>query len=179
MTLELNESIGELAANDAGDASWPSHNQATEFDTVDHFIVRNGVEFAGTHIILDLWGAQQLDDIQHMERTLRKAVQVAGATLLHIHLHHFTPNGGVSGVAVLAESHISVHTWPERDFAAFDVFMCGDAQPELTIPVLREAFQPSGINISEHLRGTNLPSLEASKLAANDTVAEQVHEQQA
>jgi len=62
-----------------------------------------------------------------MEATLREAVLQAGATLLHIHLHHFTPNGGISGVAVLAESHISVHTWPERNFAAFDVFMCGDA----------------------------------------------------
>ena len=61
-----------------------------------------------------------------MSRTTvrRECIRAAGATLLHIHLHHFTPNNGVSGVAVLAESHISVHTWPESGFAAFDVFMC-------------------------------------------------------
>ena len=123
---------------------------------VDHFVVRNGVEFAGTHIIIDFWGAQPLDDLELMEATLRRAVDAAGATLLHIHLHHFTPNGGISGVAVLAESHISVHTWPERDFAAFDVFMCGDAEPEATIAVFRDAFKPEKISISEHLRGVNI-----------------------
>jgi S-adenosylmethionine decarboxylase len=85
--------------------------------------------------------------------TIREAVDVCGATLLHIHLHHFTPSFGVSGVAVLAESHISVHTWPERNFAAFDIFMCGDARPELAIPVLKKAFKPGRINISEQLRG--------------------------
>jgi len=88
-----------------------------------------------------------------MECKLRESVEVAGATLLHIHLHHFTPNGGISGVAVLAESHISVHTWPERGYAAFDVFMCGDAEPEKTIPVLKQAFKPTQLNVTEHLRG--------------------------
>ena len=119
----------------------------------DYFAIRNGVEFAGAHIIIDLWGAQQLNDIELMDKTLREAVDVAGATLLHIHLHHFTPNGGISGVAVLAESHISVHTWPERGFAAFDVFMCGAAQPEATIPIIRNAFKPDTVNVTEHLRG--------------------------
>ncbi|RBP50855.1 adenosylmethionine decarboxylase [Arenicella xantha] len=150
------------SSSNAVQCNWPTHNQ-TEIDsshTADHFIVRNGVEFAGTHIILDLWGAKNLDNLELMEQALRKAVDVAGATLLHIHLHHFTPNGGISGVAVLAESHISVHTWPERNFAAFDVFMCGDAQPEATIPVLRDAFKPANINVSEHLRGANIEHIE-------------------
>ena len=122
-------------------------------ETEDHFIVRDGIEFAGTHLILDLWDASRLDDLKHMESAMRTAVEVAGATLLHIHLHHFTPSGGISGVAVLAESHISVHTWPERDFAAFDIFMCGEAQPENAIPVLKRAFQPGRLIVSEHLRG--------------------------
>ena len=76
-----------------------------------------------------------------------------GATLLHIHLHHFTPNGGVSGVAVLAESHISIHTWPERGYAALDVFMCGAAEPQRSVDVLRAAFQPKRLVVGEHLRG--------------------------
>ena len=122
-------------------------------ETEDHFILRNGKEFAGTHLILDLWDATRLDDLDHMERAMREAVKLAGATLLHIHLHHFTPSGGISGVAVLAESHISVHTWPERDFAAFDVFMCGDARPENAIPVLQRYFSPGRINVSQHQRG--------------------------
>lgn len=119
----------------------------------DHFIVRNGVQCAGTHLIIDLIGADGLDDIRRIEAALHRCVEVAGATLLHIHLHHFTPNAGVSGVAVLAESHISIHTWPERNYAALDVFMCGDARPELCIDVLRDAFSPDKLVVGEHLRG--------------------------
>jgi len=119
----------------------------------DHFIQRNGVEFAGTHLLLDLWGASYLDDLQRMEQAMRDIVTACGATLLHIHLHHFTPSGGISGVAVLAESHISVHTWPERDYAAFDVFMCGDAEPENAVAILKRAFFPRKIEVCEELRG--------------------------
>ena len=120
----------------------------------DHFIVKNGVVCAGTHLIIDLYDANHLDDLQRMEGAFIDAVQAAGATLLHIHMHHFTPNGGISGVAVLAESHISVHTWPERRYAAFDVFMCGNARPELAVEVLKERFRPGRIQVSEILRGT-------------------------
>ncbi|MGI9462959.1 MAG: adenosylmethionine decarboxylase [Aestuariivirgaceae bacterium] len=119
----------------------------------DHFTVKNGVECAGTHLIIDLIGANRLDDIRFIEETLRRCVTVAGATLLHLHLHHFTPNAGVSGVAVLAESHISIHTWPERQYAALDIFMCGDAQPKLCVEVLREAFAAADVVVGEHLRG--------------------------
>jgi S-adenosylmethionine decarboxylase len=54
---------------------------------------------------------------------------------------------------VLAESHISVHTWPERDFAAFDIFMCGNARPEEAISILKRSFLPKVMNITESLRG--------------------------
>jgi S-adenosylmethionine decarboxylase len=119
----------------------------------DYFITRDGARFAGTHLIVDLWGAERLDDLDHIEATLRECVRAARATLLHIHLHHFTPNCGVSGVAVLAESHISVHTWPENGFAAFDVFMCGEAEPHKAVEVLRRAFSPEKVDVGEHLRG--------------------------
>ena len=132
---------------------WPSFDGDGGEYRKDHFIVRDGVACAGTHLIIDLHGASRLDDLEHMERTLREAVAECGATLLHIHLHHFTPNGGVSGVAVLAESHISVHTWPERDYAAFDVFMCGDAEPIRSVVVLERAFRPRRVDLHEHLRG--------------------------
>ena len=118
----------------------------------DHFAVRKGIRCAGVHLIVDLHGAERLDDIEHIEATLRRCVQAASATLLHIHLHHFQPNG-VSGVAVLAESHISIHTWPEAGYAALDVFMCGSANPDACIPVLREAFSAKRVGVSELLRG--------------------------
>jgi S-adenosylmethionine decarboxylase len=118
----------------------------------DHFAVRNGVRCAGVHLIVDLHGAAGLDDIDLIEATLRRCVEAARATLLHIHLHHFQPNG-VSGVAVLAESHISIHTWPDAGYAALDVFMCGKASPDACIPVLREAFKAERVEVNEILRG--------------------------
>ena len=119
----------------------------------DHFVVRNGVRCAGVHLIVDLYEADGLDDVDHIEETLRRCVAAAGATLLHIHLHHFEPNGGISGVAVLAESHISIHSWPEASYAAVDIFMCGKANPDACVPVLREAFKAARIAVSELLRG--------------------------
>ncbi len=124
----------------------------------DLFIQRNGLEFAGRHLLLDCWGASRLNEIDHIEQALRSAVEVTGATLLHIHLHHFTPNGGISGVAVLAESHISIHTWPERNYAALDIFMCGDTEPEKAIAVIKQAFSPDNLVVTEHLRGVVPPT---------------------
>jgi S-adenosylmethionine decarboxylase len=119
----------------------------------DHFITKNGLTYAGSHLIVDLWDAENLGDRDRIERALIDAVHASGATLLHIHLHRFTEGGGISGVAVLAESHITVHTWPERGYAAFDVFMCGGAEPRRALPVFKEAFRPGRIVIGEHKRG--------------------------
>jgi len=138
-------------------------------DRKDFFIERDGVRFAGSHLIIDLFGAKRLDDLKHIERTLKRCVEIAGATLLHIHLHHFTPNGGVSGVAVLSESHISIHSWPEADYAALDVFMCGDAKPHLTVDVLKHSFDARHVVVKEHRRGEELTEL--SWQAASDRKA--------
>ncbi|SDG06462.1 S-adenosylmethionine decarboxylase [Limimonas halophila] len=122
-------------------------------DSPDHFVVQNGECFAGRHLIIDVWDAHGIDDVDHVRTTLERAAREAGATLLHTHFHHFTPNGGVTGVAVLAESHISIHSWPERGYAALDVFMCGDSEPERAVEVLREAFTPHRLDVQEHVRG--------------------------
>lgn len=148
--MARNTAVSALASTDP----WPVYAQAAAQQVAqDHFVNRNGIEFAGIHLIIDFWEAENLDNLQLMEAALREAVEVSGATLLHIHLHHFTPSGGISGIAVLAESHISVHTWPERGYAAFDIFMCGDARPEQAIPVLKSACNPGKLNVTEQLRG--------------------------
>ena len=133
----------------------PSSNQASDGADAqkDYFVVKDGVRFAGTHLLVDLWGAQTLCDPQAIDTALRAAAEAAGATILHGHFHHFSPNGGVSGVLVLAESHISIHTWPERDFAAIDIFMCGACDPRRTLPVLRRAFAPERIAVDQQHRG--------------------------
>jgi S-adenosylmethionine decarboxylase len=119
----------------------------------DYFIERDGVRFAGMHLLVDLWGADRLDDPALIDKTLQQAALAAGATILHSHFHHFSPNGGVSGVVVLAESHISIHTWPERNYAALDIFMCGACDPYQAIPLLETVFTPDNVQVSEQRRG--------------------------
>lgn len=123
-------------------------------ENLDFFIHDDaGFSYAGTHLTIDLWGAKRLDDIDHIRTALHMCATECGATILHSHLHHFTPNGGVSGVVVLSESHISIHTWPERNFAALDIFMCGDAQPKKSIPILKSAFHPNQVMLNDLKRG--------------------------
>jgi len=105
------------------------------------------------HVLVDLWGAQGLGDAGRVERALRDASAAAGATVIGIELHRFGDGGGISGVALLAESHMSVHTWPEAGFAAIDVFLCGAADPDRAVPVLTKAFAPARVTTSEHERG--------------------------
>ncbi|WP_202526113.1 adenosylmethionine decarboxylase [Sneathiella litorea] len=125
---------------------------AAEDDRLDYFVHKDGLTFAGTHLIIDLWGGEGLNDADLIETTLRRAIDVAGATLLHFHIHAFEPDG-LSGVAVLAESHISFHSWPERDYMALDIFMCGKTDPYKAIPILREAFKPETLQLNEIKRG--------------------------
>ncbi len=148
MDLDRGSSTAQTEDGTFACGATPAHDERK-----DYFIERHGVRYAGIHLIIDLMGAEKLDDLAHIETALRDCVAAAKATLLHIHLHHFTPNGGVSGVAVLAESHISIHTWPECGYAALDVFMCGDAEPHRTVEVMRSAFKPDKIVVGEHLRG--------------------------
>lgn len=118
-----------------------------------HMITRDGVRYAGAHLIVDMWGGQHLDNLEYIEVMLKKCVAACGATLLHVQLHNFSENNGVTGVAVLAESHIALHTWPEFDYAAFDIFMCGTCEPRNAVDVLRESLMPKRTEVSEHLRG--------------------------
>jgi S-adenosylmethionine decarboxylase len=136
------------------------HNNAgltlvSDEDRNDHFIRRGGRIFAGTHLIIEVVDGNGLDDEELIKNAFRRCVDECGATLLHIHTHKFSPQG-VSGVAVLAESHISVHTWPEIGYGAFDVFMCGDAQPWNAVAILEDVFETSDVRVREILRGDSV-----------------------
>lgn len=80
----------------------------------------------GTHVLVDLWGVgpELLDDGSALEACLVAAAQRGGARVVEARIHRFEPQG-VSGVVILAESHLALHTWPELGFAAVDVFTCG------------------------------------------------------
>ena len=94
----------------------------------------------GKHCILELYecDSSRLNDEAFLRDTITDAAKRAGATLLNLITHRFEPQG-VTGLALLAESHISIHTWPEAGYAAVDVFTCGDhTMPERACQVLRE-----------------------------------------
>ena len=107
----------------------------------------------GKHLILDFFEATNLTDVSAIEKALRTASNACGATVLNIDLHEFGEGHGVTGVAVLAESHISIHTWPEISYAALDVFMCGTCDPSNAIEPLKQAFKPEKVKVTEIMRG--------------------------
>ena len=109
----------------------------------------------GAHVIVDLHGASNLDCEHSIRDAIDEIIEQTGATLLHQYFHRFTPLG-ITGVACLRESHISVHTWPEQGFAAFDIYMCGEAQPERAIPILQAHFNPRRIEVRTLQRGGSL-----------------------
>lgn len=120
-----------------------------------HYGERDGIRYAGVHLILDVIGGQGLDDPARVEAALRACIRACKATLLHIHLHRFSPQG-ISGIALLAESHISVHTWPEAGYGAFDIFLCGNGNPWPAVGILRDAFDAQDVRTSEILRGEGI-----------------------
>ena len=115
----------------------------------------------GRHLLADLHGiaADLLTQPQAIEQILLRAAQAAGATPIFSKFHQFGDGQGVTGVLLLRESHISIHTWPEHGFAAVDVFMCGDAQPELAIGILQQALRPLQSRVEEVARGALLTEL--------------------
>lgn len=110
------------------------------------------------HWIVELYGADNLEDCAAIAEAMTIAATKAGATVLDCKLHHFGENQGVTGVALLAESHISIHTWPEYRYAAIDVFMCGSTNPQASAEYLKEFFQAKDAIIKVIPRGRNLAS---------------------
>lgn len=114
---------------------------------------KNKIQYAGIHLLLEFWQVEDIDSIKAIRKALIKAVKAAGATLLKIELHKFSPQG-ISGVAIIAESHISIHTWPEYNYAAIDIFTCGrKVKPYQAVTALKESFKPKRFKIKEIKRG--------------------------
>lgn len=98
----------------------------------------------GTHLLADLWNCAELDP-ENYERIIRNAVEQSGATLISFQQHEFQPQG-YTGIALLAESHLSIHTWPEKQFVAIDYFTCGDREPcETALEILVDHLHPANV----------------------------------
>ncbi|MCY4013315.1 MAG: adenosylmethionine decarboxylase [Gammaproteobacteria bacterium] len=109
---------------------------------------------AGRHVIIECFGGQADFDAATMEALLRQAAAAGGACVLSCHMHRFGADSGVTGVALLAQSHITVHTWPERNYAAFDVFMCGDCDADQAAEAIARAVPGTRVTV----RGVDRPT---------------------
>ncbi len=109
----------------------------------------------GQHLLIDFWQAIRPPNPAWLEPILRQAAAACGARVLDVRLHGFGEDGGITGVAILAESHISLHTWPERDYMAIDIFLCGQRDPLPALAVLRQALQPQRVETHLQRRGGN------------------------
>lgn len=112
------------------------------------------------HLLYDLWVADVtvLERVEAWQEVLRDAAVAAGATILHERFHQFEPYG-MTGFLLLAESHISVHTWPEEGYAAVDVFTCGRMNAQHVIDHLRTHLQPINEKLIVQQRGSKTPAL--------------------
>jgi S-adenosylmethionine decarboxylase len=117
----------------------------------------------GKHLLLDFYDAQQLTNLSVIELALKNAAHACSAKILNIKLHSFGENAGVTGVALLAESHITIHTWPESSYAAIDIFMCGNCEPEHAIEPLSALLKPLKIDVSTHQRGLKIDRFQGAK----------------
>jgi spermidine synthase len=127
----------------------------------------------GQHTICEFWGARNLDSPEIVRTAIGQAVAAGGATLVELVVHQFAPQG-VSGVAVIAESHLSIHTWPELGYAALDYFTCGDhVDIDAIFEVLRSTFEPQQVERKQLARGVDLPVASAAggQIAAGEVPA--------
>ncbi len=109
----------------------------------------------GTHLLLELrdCNPKTLSSLEFVQETLKNAALEAKATIVEVAFHEFSPFG-ISGMVVIAESHLSIHTWPEYGYAAVDVFTCGDLiDPRVAATFLIEKFECKSPSIIEMKRG--------------------------
>lgn len=108
----------------------------------------------GKHLVCDMWGVENVPhNGDEVVSILKIAADHSNATSLENAYHEFQPSG-ITAVLLLSESHISLHSWPEHNYVAVDVFTCGDSvSPELAIDYLVSEFKPSKVNIRQIERG--------------------------
>lgn len=109
----------------------------------------------GTHLLLELrdCNVESIKDLEFVRSAMVAAARDANATIVDVSFHEFNPFG-ISGMVIIAESHLSIHTWPEYGYAAVDIFTCGDLiQPEVAAASLIKAFESGNPSMVEMKRG--------------------------
>ena len=145
----MEQSLSDLHPN----PGWDDISRANEASPSEPNDV---ADMVGKHCILELYDCDQgkLNDEAFVRNTITSAAKLGGATLLNLITHRFEPQG-VTGLALLAESHISIHTWPEIGYAAVDVFTCGEhTMPELACQIMRKELKAGRHVLKSFLRET-------------------------
>jgi S-adenosylmethionine decarboxylase len=100
-----------------------------------------------------MWGCKNLNSVETAEQALHELVDALDVTLLDLKVYPFAPIG-ITGMAIVSESHLVIHTWPEYGYAAVDLFTCGSSRdPEAAVGVLREHYAPDHMQVMEMVRG--------------------------
>ncbi|WP_340102578.1 adenosylmethionine decarboxylase [Rhodohalobacter sp. 8-1] len=113
------------------------------------------MEALGRQILVEFYDCKEstINDVEYIESSLIKATEASNATIISHNFHKFSPYG-VSGVVVIAESHVAIHTWPEYNYAAVDIFTCGDTiDPWIIQEHLKEYFESKNVSSMEMKRG--------------------------
>ena len=114
----------------------------------------------GTHLLLELrqCNPRLLDDLEYVRETMIEAAKFMDAQIIGESFHRFNPQG-ITGVLAIAESHLSIHTWPELDYAAADIFTCGSSQnPQAAARVIIERMESKDSSIQIIERGIEAPA---------------------
>lgn len=108
----------------------------------------------GRHLLGDFWGVDptRVNDVHAVSEWVRAAITASGATLIELRWHHFSPQG-LTLFALLKESHLAVHTWPEKGYVAIDIFTCGQTNPQAAMEILKTKLEPEFVTIREVARG--------------------------
>jgi S-adenosylmethionine decarboxylase len=120
----------------------------------------------GRHIAIDTWGVDfdLLNDAEFLKRNMVEAAEACGATVLGVQTKQFEPQGATV-LVLLSESHLSIHTYPERGFAALDCYTCGEAvDPQIAIDFMIEVLKPKKVYAKKLVRGVGEMTVEEPKL---------------
>ena len=110
-------------------------------------------KYAGVHLLAEFWNGKEIEDPSMLDTILRTAAVKSNNKALNVEIHKFSPCG-ITGFVILAESHMSIHSWPERNYLAIDIFTCGDhAMPDKALEYLREVYGPQRVEIQKIKRG--------------------------
>jgi S-adenosylmethionine decarboxylase len=111
------------------------------------------LNYAGIHLIAEFWNGKIIEDPKEIEKILILAAKKSGNTPLKTVIHKFSPQG-ITGVLLLAESHIALHAWPEWNYLAIDIFTCGNkTMPRKALNYLKTIFEPKKVEVQEIKRG--------------------------